>query len=118
MSLNNPKGAIICPEIKCRSPHSVFWHVKASGKRVLSYVCNRHFKMVVTGRDPDGNPLEEMRAGTATLELDYGLYHQDHEEIDKMFSNAPEQWSKGWAKKQQGKQQHQLLMMVERKDND
>lgn len=83
----------------CKCDHSLFYWVSKSGKRALSYVCNRIPKLDSWGK---------ANISTGRVECDQQVQGLD----------IPEQWGSGWAKKKQLEQEMQLPLMRNNKPND
>ncbi len=81
----------------CRRNHALFYWIGKSGKKVLSYICNRVPKL-----DSYGN------ATSTTARMECGDNAQG--------LDIPEEWGAGWAKKKRFEQELQLPLT--RKPNE
>lgn len=86
---------ITCPS--CQRPHDLFYWVQSNGKKEASIICDRQ-----TSIDAHG------KAFRSTKRIK-GIYLGS--------DPLPEQWSAGWAKKQQNQQNLQLVLMNHEKSN-
>lgn len=79
-----------CPT--CHRDHALFYWVETSGKRVLSYICDRVPKTTLTGQ----------------------IHHStSRQAATEQIKDLPieERWSAGYAKKQRQQKQQQLILM-------
>lgn len=95
---------IRCPH--CGLEHSLFWHNTISGRKELSYFCDRTQLLRTSQklRDKDGLPLKELK----TISMRYVI--EDKEFLKQARkANLPEKWSKKLIKSNQDKAQMKLL---------
>lgn len=79
-----------CPT--CQLDHALFYWVEKSGKKVLSYVCDKALKITLTG---------QIHHSTARVAA------------DNQIKDLPieEKWSAGYTRKQHNQKQQQLILM-------
>lgn len=93
-------NTVTCPT--CKAEHGVYWLVAKSGRKTLSFMCDRQ-------------PTESTnKAGLFTKELRYvnkelPVPDRCHEGRPGLGVGAPERWSKGWAKAKEAERQKELL---------
>lgn len=106
--MTNPSASsptVTCPN--CHLQHEVFWYVSKSGKRCLSYRCDR---IPVLRETAESNWTPELRMGRGIRPvLDESVFTQEQ------LGSVREVWSKGYREQNQGKQQFQLILMNPKK---
>lgn len=93
---------ITCP--RCHQQHALFWHVQTEKKRVLSYRCDKVESPGIVNRMGD---LDTMRYGTRLEKFTGAIDLYD-------LSGLPEEWSSGYRRAVQNKDQGQLVLMYQR----
>lgn len=86
---------IICPT--CHREHGMFWLVNGSGKRTLSYRCNR---VIVERADPLGGWTQHRVTKTRDV--------PSHLKPAKL-GTLPEEWKKSWKAAKQAEVEQNLL---------
>jgi len=96
--------SITCPNPECAREHGLFWKVSSDKKRVLSYRCDRVIKKrKLKGLvDGEGNQRFELKRTTAVLPAPETVVADE---------GLPEEWTKAYKLKQQGKKQNQFILM-------
>lgn len=102
---------LTCPT--CKLPHALFWRVGTKGDKGLCYRCDKQerFKDSTMVDRETGKPVVETVRVTATIPvIDFKLI------AAAKAMTLPEEWTHGYRKAQQNKQQHQLLLMKHKED--